>query len=104
MPIFIPVDITEDVVKLITPKLWGGYGPGGTDSETLQQWLLKIREDSKRLYTSVETFVDQIANGIPPWAAYHEFMSGRLIVLDKSLASVRQEQEKLGDAFLLSVR
>ena len=29
--IFIPVDITEDVVELITRKLSGSSGPGGTD-------------------------------------------------------------------------
>ena len=31
----------------------------------------------------METFVDWLANGILSWAAYHEFMSGRLTALDK---------------------
>ena len=31
----------------------------------------------------METFVDWLANGSPPWAAYCAFMSGRLIALDK---------------------
>ena len=35
------------------------------------------------LSTSVETFVDWLSNGSPPWAAYCAFMSGRLIALDK---------------------
>ena len=30
----------------------------------------------------METFVDWLANGSPPWAAYCAFMSGRLIALD----------------------
>ena len=58
-------------------------GPGGTDSEALQGWLLKFGGDSKRLRTSVENFVDWISNGIPPWAAYRAFISGHLIRLDK---------------------
>ena len=40
-------------------------------------------DDSKRLCTSVETFIEWIANGIPRWGAYCEFMSGHLIALDK---------------------
>ena len=31
----------------------------------------------------METFVDWLANGSPPWTAYHAYMSGRLIALDK---------------------
>ena len=62
-------------------KSLGSSGPGGTKLEALHGWLLKFREDIKRLCTSVETFSDWLANGIPPWAAYHEFMSGCLIAL-----------------------
>ena len=36
-----------------------------------------------RIHTSVESFVDWIANGSPPWSAYCAFMSGRQIALDK---------------------
>ena len=36
----------------------------------------------------METFVDWLANGRPPWAAYRAFISGRLIALDKQ-ASLR---------------
>ena len=31
----------------------------------------------------METFVDWLINGSPTWEAYYEFMSGRLIALDK---------------------
>ena len=48
MPNFIPMDITEDVVKLVVRKLSWISGPGGTDPETLQGWLLKFEEDSKK--------------------------------------------------------
>ena len=33
MPVFVPVDIAEDVVELVARKLSGSAGPGGTDSE-----------------------------------------------------------------------
>ena len=83
MPTFIPVYITEEAVELVAHKLSGSSGPGGTDSEVLQGWLLKFGEDSTRLRTSVETFVDWLDNGSPPWAAYCAFMFVRLIMLDK---------------------
>ena len=35
-PIFIPVDITEGVVKLVVQKLLGSVGPGGIDLVALQ--------------------------------------------------------------------
>ena len=73
----------EKVVESIARKTLGSSGPGGTDSEALQGWLLKFGEDSIILRTSVETFVDWLANGGLLWAAYHAFMSVRLIELDK---------------------
>ena len=81
MPVFIPVDITEDVVELVARRLSGSLGHGGTESEALQVWLLKSGEDSKKLCTSVVVFY--LANNIPPWATYRAFMDGRLIALDK---------------------
>ena len=82
-PILIPVNITEEAIESVAQKLSGSSGPGGTDSEALQVWLLKFGEDSTRLHTSVETFVDWLANGSPHWAAYRAFLSGRMIALDK---------------------
>ena len=35
MPVFIPVDIMEDVVKLVARKLSLSVGPSVTDSEAL---------------------------------------------------------------------
>ena len=84
-PIFITVDITEDAVKSVTQKLLGGSGPGGTDSEALQGWILKLCEARKILCNSVETFIDWLANGSPPWAAYRAFISGHLITLGKQI-------------------
>ena len=80
-PILIPVDITEDVIKLVVRKLLGSLCPGGTDSEALQDVFLKFGEDRKILFISVENFIDWIDNKSPTWAAYHAFMSSRLIAL-----------------------
>ena len=44
---------------------------------------MKFREDSKTLFTSIEIFVNWIANQRPPWASYRVFMSVCLIALDK---------------------
>ena len=68
---------------MVARKLPGSYGPGGTDLEALQVWLLKFGEDSTRLYTSAETFVNWLSNVIPPWAAYCAFISVQIIALDK---------------------
>ena len=51
MPIFIPVDITEYVVKSVARKLLVSLGPGYTDLEALQGWFLKLGADRKRLCT-----------------------------------------------------
>ena len=82
-PIFSPVYIKEDVVESFMRKLSGSSNPGGTDSEALQGCLLKSREYTKILSTSVENFSNWIANGIPPWATYHAYISDRLIALYK---------------------
>ena len=43
----------------------------------------KFGEDRRILRASVENFVDWLANKSPPWTDYREFISGRLIALEK---------------------
>ena len=50
-PVFIPIDMTENVVKSITQKLLGRAGPGCTDSEALQGCVIKVRKHRKTLYS-----------------------------------------------------
>ena len=38
---------------------------------------------SRKLCISVEYFVEWLSNQNPPWDSYQEFVSGRLIALDK---------------------
>ena len=64
--IFSPVDITEEAIELVARKLSRSSGLGSTESEALHGWLLKFGEDSTRLRTIVENFVDWLANGSPP--------------------------------------
>ena len=80
---FIPVDIMEDVVELTAQKLLGRLVPVDAESEALQGRILKFWRGSKRLSSSVETFVGWIANKSPPWVAYCASISGRLISIDK---------------------
>ena len=40
--VFIPVDITEDVVELVAQKHLDSAGTGGTDLDTLQGWIINF--------------------------------------------------------------
>ena len=78
-----PVDITDNTVTAVAGRLSGGSGPTGTDSLSLQQWLLRFGAARTELRLIVGDFIDWMSNGQPPWAAYRDLMSGRLIALDK---------------------
>ena len=86
-PIFISVKITKEVIESVARTFWGSSSPGVTDYEALQVWIMKFWKYSTILRTSVEIFVDWLANGSPPWAAYCAFISGGMIAIDKQLAS-----------------
>ena len=49
-PEMVPVDITDNVVSAVAGRLSGGAGPGGTDSISLQHWLLRFGAASGELY------------------------------------------------------
>ena len=40
-PEMVSVDITDDVVSAVAGRLSGGARPGGTDSISIQHWLLR---------------------------------------------------------------
>ena len=62
-----PVDITDDTVTAVAGQLLGGAGPGGTDSVSLQHWLLRFGAASAELRLIVGDFVEWLENGRPPW-------------------------------------
>ena len=74
----VPVDITDDVVSAVAGRLSGGAGPGGTDSISLQHWLLRFGAASAELRLVLAEVGEWLSNGRPPWAAYRAMMSGRL--------------------------
>ena len=82
-PELVPVDIIDDTVTAVAGRISGGAGPGGTDSVSLQQRLLRFGAASGEMRLIVGDFTDWLSNGMPPWAAYCAMMSGWLIALDK---------------------
>ena len=82
-PEMVSVVITDNVVAVVAGRLLGGVGPGGTDSVSLQHWLLRFGAASRELRLIVADFGEWLYNGWPPWSAYHAMMSGRLIALEK---------------------
>ena len=49
LPEMVLVDITDDVVSEVAGRLSGGGGQGGTDSVSLQHWLLQFGAASSKL-------------------------------------------------------
>ena len=47
--IFIPAEITEDVVKSVAQNILYSSCPSGTELEVIQGWLLKSVEDSQKI-------------------------------------------------------
>ena len=82
-PELTPVDITDDTVTAVAGRLLGGAITGGTDSVSLQHWLLRFGAASVDLRLIFGDLVEWLVNGRPPWAAYRALMSGRLIALYK---------------------
>jgi hypothetical protein len=82
-PDTVPVEITADVVEAVASSLSGAAGPGGTDSVTLANWLLRYGEASERLRIAMANLGSWLANGHPPWAAYRALRACRLVALDK---------------------
>ena len=64
--IFIPVDITEDVVKSVARNFSVSTGPSVTYLEALHGWLLKFGYHIKKLCISVEYFMDWLDIQNPP--------------------------------------
>ena len=82
-PELTPVDITKDMVAAYAGRLSVGGGLGGTESASLQHWLMRFNAGSAELRLIVGNFVEWLGNGRPPWAVYRDLMSGWLIALDK---------------------
>ena len=73
-PELTPVDITNDTVTAVAGLISGGAGPGGTDSVSLQHWLLRFGAASAELRLIVGDFIEWMSNGRPPWDAYRALL------------------------------
>ena len=69
-PELVPVDSTNDTVTAVAGRLSGRACPGGTDSVSLQHWILRSGAASWELRLIVGYFTDWLSNGGPPWDAY----------------------------------
>jgi hypothetical protein len=69
-PQSVPVDITAELIEEVAPKLSGAAGPGGTDSVTLRNWLLRYGAASKQLRLELASLGSWIVSSNPSWAAY----------------------------------
>ena len=83
LPTAIPLCITQDDVEVISSRLSGAAGPGGTDAVDLSNWLLRFGPQSEDLRSEMAAWVNWLANTHPPWAAYRAMMANRLVALDK---------------------
>ena len=59
--------------------------PGGTDSVSIQHWLLGFGEASGELWIIVLGFMKWIANENPPWATFRVLIYVHIVGLDKHL-------------------
>ena len=65
-PELTPLDITDDTVMAVVGRLSGGARPGGTDSVSLQHWLLRFGAASADIRLIVGDFIEWMSNGKPP--------------------------------------
>jgi hypothetical protein len=75
VPDFVDLDVAEEVIKKVAWRLSGSAGPG-LDAQVIQQWLLRFGQASHNLRTAAYNFVDWLANGSPPWAAFQALKAG----------------------------
>jgi hypothetical protein len=61
----------------------GAYIPSGTDAVALSHWLTHFGNYSEGLRNEMAEWVEWLANGSSPWAAYRATMMCRLVALDK---------------------
>ena len=83
LPLAIPLCITPEDVEILSSRLSGAAGPGGTDAVDLTNWLLRFGTESDGLRSEMAAWANWLANTHPPWAAYRAMMANRLVALDK---------------------
>ena len=82
-PKVLPLDVTAHEIEETVRKMGGSGGPSGADSAMLKDWCTCFGAESEELREELAAWTIWLANGSPPWAAYHALMAGRLVALDK---------------------
>jgi hypothetical protein len=79
----IPLEVTHVHIEKVASRLSEGAGPSGTDAVALSHWLTHFGNYSEGLRNEMAEWVEWLANGSSPWAAYRATMMCRLVALDK---------------------
>ena len=82
-PLMPGLDVTAEHVESTARKLQGGAGPGGSNAEAWQDWLLRFGKHSAELREAVASLTRRMSNDIVPWEQLRALMANRLIALDK---------------------
>jgi hypothetical protein len=82
-PLMPGLDVTAEHVEGIARKLQGGAGPGGSNAEAWQDWLLRFGVHSNELREAIAALTRRMANEIIPWEQTRALLANRLIGLDK---------------------
>ena len=69
-PELVQIEITNNTVTAVAGRISGGARPGGTESISLQHWLLRFGAASGELRLIFGIFTEWLSNGRQPWAAY----------------------------------
>eukprot|EP00957_Ditylum_brightwellii_P160727 12236569-Ditylum_brightwellii.AAC.1 len=77
------MNVTVEVMETVAQRMSGTAGLDGVDTTTIQDWLLRYGQTSKRLRESLTEFARWIENTFPSWSAIRAFVCTRLIGLDK---------------------
>ena len=88
-PEFVDLSITAEHVEKVASHLLGGAGLTGFDSAALKGLLLAHGQASQRLRVVFARFIEWLANGFPPWAAYRGLLACRELALGKKPIGIR---------------
>eukprot|EP00957_Ditylum_brightwellii_P181385 13817126-Ditylum_brightwellii.AAC.1 len=79
------MDVTHETVEKVAALMQGTMEPGGVDSITWQNWVLKFGAAIQKLRVTITELACWLTNTRPAWAAYQTIVANRLIALDKCL-------------------
>ena len=88
-PEFVDLSITAEHVEKVASHLSDGAGLSGFNSAALKSLLLAHGQASQRLRVVFARFIEWLANGFPPWAAYCGLLACRELALGKKPIGIR---------------